>query len=89
MNIVFYPREGYMETCEAVDTTSSPSIVYLRKNIRREERQDDQGTVEFWKYDEAELTPEDYAEYLEIASVVEAVNSDTEQILETLLGGAA
>ena len=38
---------------------------------------------------EAELTPEDYAEYLEIASVVEAVNSDTAQILETLLGGAA
>ena len=72
-----------------VDRESSPSCVYLRKNIVRATREDGQGAVDFWEYDEAVLTPVEYAEYEEIASVVDAVNETigTTQILETLLGG--
>lgn len=89
MQIIFEPREGYMETCEPVDTTSSKTKVYLRKNIRRETREDDQGTVEFWAYDEAVLTPEEYEQFREIKEIVDAVKEedDTKKILDALLGG--
>lgn len=91
MNINFVPREGYMETCEQVDTTSSDTVVYLRKNIRRETREDENGTVTFWAYDEAELTPAEYSEYAEVETIVNAVNESngTAQILDALLGGAS
>lgn len=73
-----------------IDKTASPNCVYIRKNITQVTvTETDGSTHAAWEYDEAELTQDDYAEYLEIASVVEAVNSDTTQILETLLGGAA
>lgn len=53
-----------------VDTTSSPSTVYLRKNIREEERVDAEANItNVWVYDEAQLTPEEYKEYLEISQI--------------------
>ncbi len=47
-----------------IDTTSSPTTVYLRKDIRRESREMDGETYEYWLYEEAQLTPEQYKEYL-------------------------
>lgn len=45
-----------------VDTTSSSTVVYIRKNIRQIEREDSMSgdTVTLWSYDEAEITHEDY-----------------------------
>jgi hypothetical protein len=49
-----------------IDTISSKSVVYLRKNIERVKHEDEQGNVyELWEYDEAQLTPEQYLIYLQ------------------------
>lgn len=52
-----------------VDTTSSPSTVYLRKNITKVEKKAGDETISAWKYEEAQLTPEEYKEYLEISQI--------------------
>ncbi len=63
MKIVFRSVEGYQpEPPDELDTESSPDIVYLRKDI--EEVEDTEGT--HWKYMEAQLTREEYAEYVSI-----------------------
>lgn len=47
-----------------IDTKSSKSVVYIRRDIERVEKEDDQGnTYEVWEYDEAILTPEEYELY--------------------------
>ncbi len=51
---------------EKVDTSSSKTTVYLRKNIVEKEREDDVGNVyKYYEYDEAKLTKAQYKEYLE------------------------
>ena len=73
------------------DTTSSPNCVYLRKDITRIVREDTDGNaVEMWDYDEAQLTPEEYAEYETVKSTVDGVMEmeGTKQIINTLLGGS-
>ena len=49
-----------------IDTTSSKSLVYIRRNITEVEKEDEQGnTYTVWEYDEARLTPEEYERYLQ------------------------
>lgn len=58
---------------EILDTTSSKTTVYLRRNIKENNRINeitDEATV-YYEYEEAALTKKAYAEYLHI---VEAVN---------------
>lgn len=52
------------EEPSTIDTTSSPTTVYLRKDIRRESKEIDGEVYEYWLYEEAQLTPEQYQEYL-------------------------
>lgn len=52
-----------------VDTISSPSTVYLRKNIIQAEQKSGDATISVWEYEEAQLTPEEYKEYLEISQI--------------------
>lgn len=51
---------------DLVDTTSSKSTVYLRKNIVEVEKnnESDNASTTFYEYDEAKLTKEEYQEYL-------------------------
>lgn len=51
---------------EEIDTTSSPTTVYLRKNIRAEERKDPEtgGTRTVFVYDEAKMPRQEYVDYL-------------------------
>ena len=49
----------------AIDTKSSATIVYIRKNIARIEKELQSGEkVKIWEYDEAQLTKEQYVDYL-------------------------
>ena len=53
----------------AVDMTSSPTVVYLRRNIERITEVDEEGNETYlWRYEEAKLTPKEYEDYLEEAS---------------------
>lgn len=67
MNIIYKHIEGSQaERPLEVDTTSSKSVVYLRKNIERVEHEDEQGNkYELWEYDEAQLTPDEYSIFLQ------------------------
>lgn len=60
-------HESTIEPAE-VDTTSSPTTVYLHRNIETEERtnmnSDKEETVTMYVYDEAKLTVAEYAQYL-------------------------
>ena len=51
---------------EEIDTMSSPTTVYLRKNIRTEERQDieTKTTKTVYVYDEATIPRDEYNAYL-------------------------
>lgn len=67
MNIIYKHIEGSQtERPLEVDTTSSKTVVYLRKNIERVEKEDEQGNkYELWEYDEAQLTPDEYSIFLQ------------------------
>ena len=58
---------------ELIDTTSSKSTVYLRKNIVEVERNDmnDDILTTFYEYDEAKLTKEEYQEYLKELEIMD------------------
>lgn len=58
---------------ELVDTTSSKSTVYLRKNIVEVEKTDerDNTSTTFYEYDEAKLTKEEYQEYLKELEIID------------------
>ena len=51
---------------EEIDTSSSPTTVYLRKNIRAESRTDAETGKKrtFFVYDEAKLPHQTYVDYL-------------------------
>lgn len=62
---------------ELVDTTSSKSTVYLRKNIVEIEKtneSDDTSTI-FYEYDEAKLSKEEYQEYLKELDATNALQT--------------
>ena len=56
---------------DEVDTTSSPTTVYLRRNIQEAVigEQMDGTSITGWEYEEAQLTKEEYEEYLEVAQI--------------------
>lgn len=61
---------------EEVDRTSSPSTVYLRKNIEQVTREVEGSdgkmqTVNEWQYDEKEMTVEEYENMALMKTVVE------------------
>ena len=58
---------------ESIDTTSSKTTVYLRKNIIEKERMDKETGVstKFYEYDEAKLTKEEYQEYLKELEIID------------------
>ena len=62
---IYQKREGTQaEKPAELDRTSSPSTVYLRKNIVQKVRTDEDGTeVIVWEYEEAEMTSAEFEEY--------------------------
>lgn len=58
---------------EAIDTESSKTTVYLRRNIKEVARTDELAgdDVTFYEYEEAKLTKEEYRQYI---NVIEAEN---------------
>ena len=58
---------------ELVDTTSSKTTVYLRKNIIEKERVDEETgeSTPYYEYDEAKLTKEEYQEYLKELEIID------------------
>lgn len=63
-----------------VDTTSSPSVVYLRRNIARVSEKlspDDEEETQFWQYEEREMTREEYQEYLLYQDITERIVEST------------
>ena len=58
---------------ELVDTTSSKTTVYLRKNIIEKERMNEETgeSTPYYEYDEAKLTKEEYQEYLKELEIVD------------------
>ena len=67
MNIEYKHVEGSQkEKPLAIDTVSSSTIIYVRKNIRQVEKKDEQSEeiYKMWEYDEAQLTREQYTDYL-------------------------
>ena len=66
MSIVYSHHEGSQAVKPtAIDTTSSKTAVYLRKNIERIIREDPMTgeSVALWSYDEAKLTPAEWEAY--------------------------
>ena len=58
---------------ELVDTSSSKTTVYIRKNIIEKERMDKETGVSttYYEYDEAKLTKEEYKEYLKELEIID------------------
>lgn len=55
---------------ELIDTTSSKTTVYLRKNIIEVTRTDEKNNnIPFYEYNEAKLTKEEYQLYLKELSI--------------------
>lgn len=67
--------ESYSETRPLeVDTESSQTAVYLRKNIDTVPNEEGEGT--HWIYDELKLKKEQYQNYLDVSLVVEDNTDD-------------
>lgn len=61
------------ERPEEVDRESSPTTVYLRKNIRQveqKEAEDSEETVSVWQYEERELSVQEYESMVIMQQVV-------------------
>ena len=80
MNLIYVKSQSSVKP-DLVDTTSSKSTVYLRKNIVEVEKtnESDNTSTTFYEYDEAKLTKEEYQEYLK-----ELETTNTLQIIEDL-----
>ena len=64
MQLNWYDTESAVMP-EIVDETSSPSTVYLRKDITEVTKEDET----FYQYKEAKLTPIEYRQYLANAAI--------------------
>ena len=66
LNLNYYQSESDTMPDE-IDTTSSPTTVYLRKNIHTEERQDieTETTRTVYVYDEAKVPRDEYNNYMQ------------------------
>ena len=58
---------------ELIDTTSSKTTAYIRKNIIEKERIDNETGVSttYYEYDEVKLTKEEYQEYLKELEIMD------------------
>ena len=58
---------------ELIDTTSSKTTVYLRKNIIEKERVDEETgeSTPYYEYDETKLTKKEYQEYLKELEIID------------------
>ena len=58
---------------ELIDTTSSKTTVYIRKNIIEKERMDEETgeSTPYYEYDETKLTKEEYKEYLKELEIID------------------
>ena len=58
---------------ELLDTTSSKTTVYIRKNIIEKERIDNETgySTTYYEYDEVKLTKEEYQEYLKELEIID------------------
>lgn len=66
MNLIWNTVEGSQEEKpKEIETISSKTTIYLRKNIKRMTRHDEitGDDSEFWQYDEATLTQREYEQY--------------------------
>lgn len=65
-----------------IDTTSSPNIVYQRKNIKSVEATGSEDDFTYkpkhWEYEERELTQDEYSQYLIAIEQVQAINEHSE-----------
>lgn len=57
---------------ETVDTTSSKTMVYLRRSIEEKQRTDEVSgeSITYYEYEEAKLTHAEYEEYLQVAEAL-------------------
>lgn len=81
--ILNYKKSESLEMPKTIDTTSSKTKVYLRKNIVKKERQDEEENLyQYYGYDEAKLTKEEYEKHLnELAfSDIERQRADIDYI---------
>lgn len=67
------------------DKTSSPSVVYLRKDIHKVLIEQNDQAYYAWEYEEAVLTLEEYAEYEELVAQVATPAMQTLQEQNTIL----
>ena len=58
---------------DLIDTTSSKTTVYIRKNIIEKERIDKEtgDSTTFYEYDEPKLTKKEYQEYLKELEIID------------------
>ena len=58
---------------DLIDTTSSKTTVYIRKNIIKKERIDKEtgDSTTYYEYDEAKLTKKEYQEYLKELEIID------------------
>ena len=58
---------------DLIDTTSSKTTVYIRKNIIEKERIDKEtgDSTTYYEYDEAKLTKKEYQEYLKELEIID------------------
>lgn len=72
MKIIWVKVEDYRtDEPEAVDKTSSPTTVYLNKNVKRATKQDPQSgeVIEYWSCERATMSLKEYEEYERMAQV--------------------
>lgn len=90
--MTYYKSESTINP-DTVDTTSSKTSVYLRRNITEKEREIDGHTLVYYEYEEAKLTKDEYKKYVnelnseniraaiqELKTKVNSINDISEQI---------
>ena len=72
MQLIYVKSQSSVKP-ELIDTTSSKSTVYLRKNIVENKKTDEMSGKEtvFYEYEEAKLTKEEYQEYLKELEIID------------------
>ena len=72
MKLKYVKSQSYVKN-ELVDTTSSKTTVYIRKNIVENKKTDEMSGEEtvFYEYEEAKLTKAEYQEYLKELSIID------------------
>jgi len=96
MKLNYELHEGSQaEKPATVDTTSSATVVYLRRNIQQITRADEMGEVTLWQYEEARISHSEYEQFLagqieELTPYTEtktAYIDDTEVVFESVPQG--